>query len=61
MTTAPAERIAAATSWWLCPNLPPCPHSGVVHDIEDLDDTRPRCCVEGCDCGAATPRKDPRA
>ena len=29
-------------SWWRCPNLPPCPHPGAVHDIEDL---------EGCDCG----------
>lgn len=39
-------------SWWRCPNDPPCPHGAVLHDIEDYDDDRPRCCAEGCDCGA---------
>lgn len=39
------------TRWWLCPNDPPCPHAGVVHDIYDYTDLTPRCCVEGCDCG----------
>lgn len=37
--------------WWRCPNDPPCPHAGVVHDVYDLDDRTPRCCIEGCDCG----------
>lgn len=35
-----------------CPNEPPCPHPGLLHDIEDYDDPSPRCCVEGCSCGA---------
>lgn len=39
------------TRWWLCPNDPPCPHGGVLHDIEDYGDEHPTCCVEGCDCG----------
>ncbi len=34
-------RVAPGVSesgWWLCPNDPPCPHVGVVHDIADWDD-----------------------
>jgi hypothetical protein len=42
-------------SWWRCPVDPPCPHPGVVHDIEDLEDRRPRCGVEGCWCGSSPP------
>jgi hypothetical protein len=38
-------------TWWACPNVPPCPHGGAVHDVEDLEDEVPRCCMEGCDCG----------
>jgi len=34
-----------------CPNVPPCPHGAVFHDIEDYDDDSPTCCVEGCTCG----------
>lgn len=41
-------------TWWLCPNKPPCPHAAVLHDIEDLEDIRPRCCVPGCPCGTIT-------
>lgn len=37
--------------WWLCPNTPPCPHGAALHDIEDLEDTSPRCCFQGCACG----------
>ena len=37
-----------------CPNEPPCEHDGLVHDIEDYGDPLPRCCVDGCRCGAAT-------
>jgi hypothetical protein len=40
-----------AAPWWMCPNEPGCPHPGLIHDIYDADDTRPRCCAEGCDCG----------
>jgi hypothetical protein len=36
---------------WTCPNTPQCPHPGLLHDIEDLEDQRPTCCVDGCDCG----------
>lgn len=38
-------------SWWLCPNDPPCPHGAIVHDIAEMDDEWPTCCVEGCSCG----------
>jgi hypothetical protein len=44
-----------AGEWWRCPNDPPCPHGGMVHDIYDLEDTVPRCCAEGCDCGRRVP------
>lgn len=37
--------------WWLCPNTPRCPHSGVVHDIEFDDDALPRCTMDGCPRG----------
>lgn len=36
---------------WSCPNDPPCPHIGAVHDVYDLEDTVPTCCIEGCRCG----------
>jgi hypothetical protein len=36
-----------------CTNTPPCPHGGMVHDIEDLEDQVPLCCIEGCYCGHA--------
>lgn len=39
-------------AWWLCPNQPRCPHGAALHDIEDLGDVSPTCCVEGCRCGA---------
>lgn len=41
--------------WWKCPNDPPCPHGAVLHDVDELDDPLPRCCAEGCDCGASAP------
>ena len=37
--------------WWKCPNDPPCPHGAIIHDVYDLEDEVPRCCVEGCTCG----------
>lgn len=43
------------TDPWICPNVPRCPHPGVVHDIEDLEDQRPACCVEGCYWGHSDP------
>jgi hypothetical protein len=47
-----APRDAASpAAWWRCPNDPPCPHAAVVHDIEDLGDQTPTCCMDGCDCG----------
>lgn len=49
----PVTRPAALTS---CPY---CPHGMVLHDVEELDDERPRCCVEGCDCGAEPPVTQP--
>lgn len=42
----------AGPAWWLCPNQPRCDHAGVVHDIEDFEDQTPRCCADGCQCGA---------
>lgn len=41
--------------WLACPNTPPCPHPGLIHDIEDYDDPSPTCCVDGCRCGAPEP------
>ncbi len=49
----PAIRNQARSvgAWWLCPNVPPCPHGAVFHDT-DGDTERPdTCCVEGCTCG----------
>lgn len=45
------------TAWWLCPNEPRCPHGAIAHDIEEMDDPMPRCCVEGCDCGKKGERR----
>lgn len=36
--------------WWLCPNGE-CQHGAILHDVYDLEDTRPTCCAEGCTCG----------
>lgn len=44
---------ALATQWWLCPNEPRCSHGAILHDVDDYDDPTPRCCVDGCACGAA--------
>jgi hypothetical protein len=41
----------ADRGWWRCPNDPPCPHAGIIHDIHDAEDLVPRCCAEDCDCG----------
>lgn len=53
---APVVAVAPVTpppgAWWLCPNLPRCGHPAVLHDIEEYDDPVPRCCVDGCRCGA---------
>jgi hypothetical protein len=46
------DNPAADGNPFACPNLPPCGHPGFVHDIYDLDDRHPRCCAEGCTCGA---------
>lgn len=40
-----------------CPNMPKCPHPSFVHDIYDLEDDRPTCCVEGCSCGSGDLRE----
>lgn len=40
----------------MCPNRPPCPHVAAVHDVEDLEDTTPRCCITGCTCGVREPQ-----
>jgi hypothetical protein len=50
---ASTERVAS--SWWLCPNTPPCPHTAVVHDIYDWGDPAPTCCIDGCTCPAVSP------
>jgi hypothetical protein len=50
-TFAQAEQ-ARIEGWWLCPNEPRCAHPAALHDVEDFDDPTPRCCAEGCDCGA---------
>jgi hypothetical protein len=42
-------------TWWKCPNEPPCPHPGTVHDVYDLDDEVPTCCHEDCPCGKRRP------
>jgi hypothetical protein len=34
-----------------CPNTPPCPHPGFVHDQYDNEDPYPTCCEAGCNCG----------
>lgn len=34
-----------------CPNTPPCAHPSYIHDVYDMDDLYPTCCVEGCRCG----------
>lgn len=49
------ERLAASAAAFRCPNDPPCAHPGLLHDIEDYADPRPRCCADGCPCGAAAP------
>jgi hypothetical protein len=36
-------------SWAFCPNKPPCPHPGLLHDIDEPGG-REMCCVEGCCC-----------
>jgi len=41
------------TAWWLCPNEPRCPHGALLHDVDELDDPTPTCCVDGCPCGHA--------
>lgn len=42
---------ATVKPWWLCPNEPRCPHAALFHDVYDAEDTMPRCCAEGCECG----------
>jgi hypothetical protein len=39
------------TAWWLCPNVPPCPHGAVFHDTDGDTEILDTCCVEGCTCG----------
>jgi len=48
----------AEQRWWLCPNTPRCGHAGVLHGIDDRDDPLPRCCVDGCQCGATVTAAD---
>lgn len=45
-----AADVLSNKKWWLCPNGT-CLHGGILHDIYDLEDEHPRCCVDGCDCG----------
>lgn len=64
-TPPPLGDFAAAMATALaatgpCPNTPPCPHAGGLHDIYTPEDPRPICCAEGCGC-RATPEPDPRA
>jgi hypothetical protein len=47
-----AIKSMRAQDWLRCPNVPPCPHPGLLHDIDDWDDPRPTCCMDGCSCGA---------
>ncbi len=49
---ADAGKAAALRPWWVCPNEPRCPHAAVLHDVYDDEDEVPRCCAEGCQCGA---------
>ncbi len=42
-----AKRHAAK---WACPD---CPHSLMFHDIDTIEDPKPRCCVRNCTCGAS--------
>lgn len=46
---------ADAAPWWLCPNVPRCPHGALLHDIEEPDDVLPTCGAEGCQCGHLVP------
>lgn len=41
-------------AWLMCPNDPPCRHTGLLHDIDEPGDPSPACCVEGCPCGKPT-------
>lgn len=41
----------AVSGWWRCPSEPPCPHSGLLHDIESFEDPKPMCCAGDCLCG----------
>jgi hypothetical protein len=50
---ADAKTAATFRPWWVCPNEPRCPHAAVIHDVYDSEDEVPRCCAEGCQCGAA--------
>jgi hypothetical protein len=34
-----------------CPNIPPCPHGGMFHDIYEPGDPYPTCCMGECGCG----------
>jgi len=34
-----------------CPNDPPCPHGGLFHDIYEMGDPYPTCCMPDCRCG----------
>jgi len=47
-----ADSPGKNTPWYLCPNEPPCPHARLFHDVYDEEDEVPRCCAEGCRCGA---------
>mgnify|MGYP001560940380 CR=1 FL=1 len=56
-----AYETARRQQWWSCPNRPPCSHGAALHDVEDWDDDRPRCCVDGCQCGAREPTQVDRS
>lgn len=43
--------LTGAPAWLVCPNTPPCGHSGLFHDIHEPDDPRPTCCIGACRCG----------
>lgn len=46
-----ADKPLPVPPWLTCPNTPPCPHPGLLHDINDHDDPSPTCCAGDCTCG----------
>jgi hypothetical protein len=53
------QQVSDPIRWWLCPNQPRCPHPAVIHDVKNVEDATPRCCADGCQCGASGAPSDP--